>query len=89
MYDYSTDGDAILMDEAVALLAASRRKLAKPKVTIPWAGHGRKVSDHDIALMRARHRLGVSYHRLGKMFNVSRYTVDGVLRGIRAYKDRR
>jgi hypothetical protein len=89
MYDYSTDGDAILMEEAVALLAASRRKSAKARAKTSWAGRGRKVSDHNIALMRARYRLGVQRGELAVMFGVSAYTVTGVLRGIRAYKDRR
>ncbi len=93
MIDYSTDGDAVLLDEAISLLAALRarqradlraRQRAKPAKT--WGGRSRKLSDEDMASIRVQRRFGFSYAELASMFNVSKPTITAVVGYTGAYK---
>ncbi len=85
MTDYSTDGDAILLDAAISLLAALRaRQRATSAKT--WGGRTRKLSDEDIASIRVQRRFGLSFVELASMFNVSKPTITAVVRYKGAYE---
>ncbi len=87
MHDYSTDGDAMLLDEAMSILAELRhRQKAKAKPPKAWSGRSRKLSDEDMAFIRVQHRLGQTVVDLAHTLNVSKPTVYAVLRYRGAYK---